>query len=136
MALNSLPTAWFEHFEKIVFNYRFQNHKQIILYFINIRSNKISNLVIYVDGIILIHDDETSLTDLKKIKIYACTFQMKDLGTLKYFLGMKFARLRKDIFNLLIKGSMFLTDLKNQTGCRIAETLLNHLKLKVTKLKK
>ena len=47
----------------------------------------------YVDDIILTGDDEAKLATL--MKKLTNSFQMKDLGTLKYFLGMEFARSRK-----------------------------------------
>lgn len=55
-------------------------------------------LIVYVDDNILILtcDDEVELTTLKK-KL-ASAFQIKDLGTLTYFLGIEFAISRKGIF--------------------------------------
>ena len=67
-------------------------------------------LIDYIDDIILIGNDETSLTFVKK-KL-ADDFHLKDLGTSKYFLVMEFAgpkncivvNQRKYIFDLLKKG--------------------------------
>lgn len=59
-------------------------------------------------------------------------FQIKDLGTLKYFLGMKFARSKSGI---LFKQRKNIIDLLKETGllgCKVAETPIEqNLKLKV-----
>lgn len=96
--------------------------KQIIGYLIkHLKNNKISILIVYVDVIILIGDDEPGLIDLKQ-KV-ACEFQIKDMGTLKYFQGMKFARSNKRI--LLTKENMSLTYSKKQHySCKVVETLI------------
>ncbi|XP_022143670.1 protein GIGANTEA-like isoform X2 [Momordica charantia] len=72
------------------------------------------------DDIILTGDDEAGLTDLKKN--LASEFQIKDLGTLKCFLEMEFARSKKGIF---VNQRKYVLDLLEETGlfgCRIAET--------------
>ena len=65
-------------------------------------------------------------------KKLADDFHIKDLGTLKYFLGMKFARSKSDI---LFKQRKNIIDLLKETGllgCKVAETPIEqNLKLKV-----
>lgn len=51
---------------------------------------KIAILIVYVDDIILTGDDYEELTRLKR-KL-AEEFEIKDLGALKYFFGIEFAR--------------------------------------------
>ena len=53
-------------------------------------------LIVYVDDIILTDDDSLELERLKKA--LTREFVIKDLGPLRYFLGMEFARSTKDIF--------------------------------------
>ena len=53
-------------------------------------------LIVYVDDIILTGDDVVELDRLKKA--LAREFEIKDLGPLKYFLGMEFVRSKKGIF--------------------------------------
>ena len=54
------------------------------------KEGKVAVLIVYVDDIILIGDDCEQLENLKKF-IMAKEFEIKDLGNLKYFLGMEFA---------------------------------------------
>ena len=52
-------------------------------------------LVVYVDDIVIIGNDQDGITDLKQ---HLCKhFQTKDLGILKYFLGIDVAQSRSGI---------------------------------------
>lgn len=52
-------------------------------------------LIIYVDGIILIGDNQREMNRLKDS--LASEFEIKDLGSLKYFLGMEVAQSKEGI---------------------------------------
>ena len=52
-------------------------------------------IVVYVDDIILTGDDVSEMNQLKTSIL--STFEIKDLGTLRYFLGMEVARSKKGI---------------------------------------
>ncbi|KAI3465202.1 hypothetical protein Pfo_021865 [Paulownia fortunei] len=71
------------------------------------------------------------IEELKK-KI-ACEFEIKDLGVLKYFLGIEFSRSKEGIF---INQQKYVLDLLDETGmlgCRIVETPIEpNLKLQST----
>ena len=56
---------------------------------------KITILIVYVDDIILTGNYEEEMCNLKKL--LAKEFEVKDLGSLKYFLGMEVARSKKGI---------------------------------------
>ena len=62
-------------------------------------------------------------------------FKVKDLGTLKYFLGMKFAISRESIF---VNQRKYILDLLEETGllgCKAIETTIEaNLKLNPAKL--
>ena len=67
-----------------------------------------------------IGNDIEELGKLKK-KL-AAMFEIKDLGTLKYFLGMEFARSKEGIF---VNQRKYILDLLGETGllrCKPAET--------------
>lgn len=53
-------------------------------------------LMIYVDDMVITCDDEVEISNLRK-RLQA-EFMIKDLGELKYFLGMEVARSHKGIF--------------------------------------
>ena len=54
------------------------------------KDGKIAILIVYVDDIVLTGSDKEELERLKRR--LAEEFEIKDLGALKYFLGMEFAR--------------------------------------------
>ena len=70
-----------------------------------------SNPNIHVDDIILTGDYEEELVRLKKL--LAKEFEIKDLGYLKYFLGMEVARSRKGIY---VSQRKYVLDLLKETG--------------------
>lgn len=54
-------------------------------------------LIVYVEYIIVIGGDLEETKKNKKLRLLAKEFEIKDLGTLRYFMGMKVARSRQDI---------------------------------------
>jgi len=73
-----------------------------------------------VDDIILIGDDSLEFKGLQE-KL-AKAFEIKELGPLKYFLGIEFARSKESIF---MNQQKYILDLLKETGllgCKAAET--------------
>ena len=56
---------------------------------------KTTVLIVYVDDIILTGDDVVEIKNLKER--IASEFEIKDLGALKYFLGVEVARSKKEL---------------------------------------
>ena len=84
------------------------------------KEGKIAILIVYVDDIILTGDDSAELKKLKER--LADEFEIKDLGELKYFLGMEFAKSKEGIF---VNQRKYVLDLLGETGmlgCKPAET--------------
>ena len=79
-------------------------------------------LIVYVDDIIVTGDDESEIENLKR-KLQA-EFKVKDLGGLKYFLGMEIARRQKGIFISQRKYTLDLLKETGKLGCRPAGTPL------------
>ena len=66
-------------------------HNQIIhCFFKHSLKGKVFILTVYIDDIILTRDDLTKIDKLKKILVEE--FEIKDLGSLKYFVGVEVAR--------------------------------------------
>lgn len=75
------------------------------------REGRVATLIVYVDDIVMTDDDSEELERLKKRLV--ADFEIKDLGTLKYFLGMEFARSKEGIF---VNQCKYVLDLLNETG--------------------
>ncbi len=73
--------------------------------------NKITLLIVYVDDIMVTSDDKEKMALLKER--LAREFEIKDLGRLKYFLGIKVAISDKGIF---ISQTKYILDLLEETG--------------------
>ncbi|KAH9650552.1 protein kinase domain-containing protein [Citrus sinensis] len=132
--LKQSPRAWFERFGKAVISYGFlQSQGDHTIFYKHSKDGKITILIVYVDDIILTGDDETELAALKKR--LAKKFQIKDLGVLKYFLGMEFARSKEGIF---VNQRKYVLDLLGETGllgCKMVETPIDpNLKLQPAKV--
>ena len=83
-------------------------------------NQKIAILIVYVDAIILTGDYIKEIAKLKAF--FAREFEIKDLGNLKYFLGMEVARSRKGIS---VSQCKYVLDLLKETGmlgCRPSDT--------------
>ena len=90
------------------------------MFFKHSQYGKISILIVYVDDIILTGDDVREMNRLKTS--ISSTFEIKDLGPLRYFLGMEVARSKKGI---VVSQRKYVLDLLKETsmsGCRPIDT--------------
>ncbi|RVX21560.1 Retrovirus-related Pol polyprotein from transposon TNT 1-94 [Vitis vinifera] len=119
--LKQSPRAWFERFTKVVKRYEFvQCQSDHTLFVKHFPEGKLAIIIVYVDDIILTSDHEEKIDLLKKL--LTKEFEIKDLGNLKYFLGMEIARSKKGI---AVSQRKYVLDLLNETGmlgCKPAET--------------
>ena len=119
--LKQSPRAWFERFGKVVKRLGYiQSQADHTLFYKHSANNKIAILIVYVDDIILTGDDSLELKNLRE-KL-AKAFEIKELGPLKYFLGIEFARSKEGIF---MNQRKYILDLLEETGllgCKAAET--------------
>jgi hypothetical protein len=82
--------------------------------------NQVTILAVYVDDIIITGDDTLEIAQLKKN--LSKEFEVKDLGQLRYFLGIEIARSPRGI---VLSQRKYVLDLLNETGmlgCRKAST--------------
>ena len=73
-------------------------------------------LVVYVDDIVIIDNDVAKITQLKKH--LSCHFQTKDLGSLKYFLGIGVAQSKEGIVISQRKYALDILEESGMTNCR------------------
>ena len=71
---------------------------------------KITILIVYVDDIILTEDDENEMNRLKTC--LTAEFEIKDLGSLRYFLGIEVAWSKKGI---VVSQRKYILDLLKET---------------------
>ncbi|RVW66530.1 Retrovirus-related Pol polyprotein from transposon RE1 [Vitis vinifera] len=133
--LKRSPRAWFERFGKVIKHYGYtQSQADHTMFYKHSNEGKVAILIVYVDDIVLTGDDCNELEKLKG-KL-AEEFEIKDLGALKYFLGMEFARSKEGIF---VNQGKYVLDLLDETGmlgCKPAETPIeSNVKLWPTKAK-
>ncbi|RVW24406.1 Retrovirus-related Pol polyprotein from transposon RE1 [Vitis vinifera] len=90
-----------------------KNQVRLIILYLSKKSHagKMAILIVYVDDIILSGNDMEELQNLKKY--LSEEFEVKDLGNLKYFLGMEVARSRKGI---IVSQRKYILDLLKETG--------------------
>ncbi|RDX98507.1 hypothetical protein CR513_18547, partial [Mucuna pruriens] len=105
------PKVWFEKFTKFVKSQGFnQGQGDHTMFFKHSQDKKISILIIYVDDIILTRDDVFEINCLKNS--ISTTFEIKDLGTLGYFLAMEVARSKTRI---MVSQRKYILDLLKET---------------------
>ena len=80
------PRAWFGKFSQAVETFGMQKSKSNHSVFYKNSSSGINLLVVYVDDIIITRSDPKGILSLKSF--LHSQFHTKDLGMLKYFLGV------------------------------------------------
>lgn len=119
--LKQSPRVWFEKFTLFVKSQGYtQGQGDLTMFFRHSKDGKIAILIVYVDDIILTGDDVCEMSRLKTS--LSSAFEIKDLGSLRYFLGMEVARSKKGI---VVSQRKYVLDLLKETGmsgCRPADT--------------
>ncbi|XP_063938735.1 uncharacterized mitochondrial protein AtMg00810-like [Daucus carota subsp. sativus] len=85
--LKQAPRAWFEKFSKVVQQLGFSSSPYDHALFIRRSERGIVLLLLYVDDMIITGDDSAGISELKQF--LSQQFEMKDLGSLSYFLGLE-----------------------------------------------
>ena len=125
--LKQSPRAWFDRFARTVTANGYQQCQADHTLFVKHQSGgKMAILIVYVNDIILTGDDSEEILSLKRL--LATEFEIKDLGTLRYFLGMEVARSKEGI---VISQRKYILDLLSETGllgCKPADTPMDPTK--------
>ncbi|XP_057985369.1 uncharacterized mitochondrial protein AtMg00810-like, partial [Hevea brasiliensis] len=109
--LKQSPRAWFGRFSEAVQEFGMQKSKCDHSVFYKQSEAGLILLVVYVDDIIITGSDSAGISSLKTF--LQTQFQTKDLGLLKYFLGIKVMRSKKGIF---LSQRKYVLDLLTETG--------------------
>ncbi|KAM2194152.1 hypothetical protein ACFX1R_028326 [Malus domestica] len=120
--LKQSPRAWFGRFTKSMraFGYIQSNWDHTL--FLKHQNGKVTALIVYVDDMVVTGDDPVEQAALKS---YLSTeFEMKDLGPLKYFLGIEVSRCKFGIFLSQRKYVLDLLEETSMTACKPVSTPL------------
>jgi hypothetical protein len=88
--LKQSPRAWFDRFRQSMLERGYIQSNANHTLFYKHGTCKITILIVYVDGIVITGDDYAEILNLKKY--LALEFEVKDLGQLKYYLGIEISR--------------------------------------------
>ncbi|CAL5415338.1 unnamed protein product [Camellia sinensis] len=118
--LKQSPRAWFGRFSMAMRQCGFKQSNSDHTLFLKHYKGKITALIIYVDDMIITGDDVGGISKLQEY--LATEFEMKNLGGLKYFLGIEVARSKQGIF---LSQRKYVLDLLAETGmldCKAEDT--------------
>ena len=109
--LKQSPCVWFDKFSKAVETFSMQKSKSDHSVFYKNSSSCIILLVVYVDDIVITGSDSKGILSLKSF--LHNQFHTKDLGMLKYFLGVEVMRSKQGILLSLRK---YVLGMLSETG--------------------
>jgi hypothetical protein len=122
--LKQSPRVWFGWFSQAMKKYGFCQSNSDHILFLKHRRGKVTALIVYVDDMIITGDDTEEIAKLQKQ--LATEFEMKNLGGLKYFLGIEVARSEQGIF---LSQQKYILDLLYEVGmldCKPADMSLSY----------
>ena len=110
--LKQSPRAWFDRFTKVIQMNDYTQWQSDHTLFVKFSTRgKVAILIVYVDDKILTRDYDEEKVSLKNL--LAKEFEIKDLGHLKYILGMEVAQSKNWI---CISQRKYILDLLEETG--------------------
>ncbi|GAB2293069.1 Belongs to the helicase [Dionaea muscipula] len=104
--LKQSPRAWFGRFSSVVLEFGLQRLAKDHSVFYDHSDARCLFLVVYVDDIVITGSDDTQITALKAF--LQQQFHTKDIGSLRYFLGIEVARCQREIFLPQLKYALDL----------------------------
>ena len=93
--LKQASWQWFAKLSYAIIGYGFSQSKLDYSLFLKVTNSSFIALLVYVNDIIIATNDLVAANELKTF--LHSQFQIKDLGNLKYFLGLEIARSSKGI---------------------------------------
>uniref|UniRef100_A0A2N9HAK4 Reverse transcriptase Ty1/copia-type domain-containing protein n=1 Tax=Fagus sylvatica TaxID=28930 RepID=A0A2N9HAK4_FAGSY len=118
--LKQAPRAWFERFTSHLLTLGFSASVADASLFVLHHGSTTVYLLLYVDDIIITGNNPTAVSDI--ITQLSAAFELKDLGPLRYFLGLQIEYKKVGLF---VHQHKYLTDLLHKfhmTECKAATT--------------
>jgi hypothetical protein len=114
--LKQAPRAWSNKIGQYFVTSGFQTSNANFSLYVKKINHGIIVIVIYVDDLIIIGNSNVDISDLKKL--LKQEFKMKDLGELRYFLGIEVIQSPKRIWLLQRKYALNKLSEYGMTGCK------------------
>lgn len=118
--LKQSPRAWFSKFTRVLLSYGFRQAHSDHTLFVYVCEKTVVILIVYVDDIILTGNCHLGIEKAKKY--LANEFEVKDLGCLRYFLGMEVGRTKTGMYISQRKYVLDLLQETGMTGCKPVST--------------
>ncbi|CAM8883003.1 unnamed protein product [Rhodiola kirilowii] len=120
--LKQASRQWYAKFSAALADFGFVNSLNDYSLFTLQRDGQFLVLLVYVDDVIITGTSDSLISEVKKFIHQA--FQIKDLGPLKYFLGLEVARSSAGIFLNQRKYAVELLEEHHMTDCKPSQTPL------------
>ncbi|XP_026450884.1 uncharacterized protein LOC113351015 [Papaver somniferum] len=120
--LKQAPRAWFEKFSTAVIRHGYTQSPYDSSLFTKSSDKGMVLLLIYVDDMVITGDDTDGITALKSY-LSSC-FEMKDLGPLRYFLGIEVDKSPAGYFISQVKYASDIISRAGLTDSKIVDTPL------------
>jgi hypothetical protein len=114
--LKLAPRAWLDKIGQYFVTSGFQTSNADFSLYVKKIDHGIVVIVIYVDDLIIIGDSDVDIFDLKKL--LKQKFEMKDLGKLRYFLGIEVIQSPKGIWLLQSQYALNKLSEYGMMGCK------------------
>jgi len=115
--LKQAPRAWFSKFSSTMAQFGFSSSPHDSALFLRKTAQGITLLLLYVDDMIITGDDLTCISELKQF--LSSHFEMKDLGSLSYFLGLEIS---SDSSGYYLTQARYASDLLSRAGLTDSKT--------------
>jgi len=114
--LKQTPKAWSDKISQYLVTSGFQTSNANFSLYVKKTDHGIIVIVIYVDDLVIIGDSDADISDLKKL--LKQKFEMKDLGELRYFLGIEVIQSPKRIWLLQRQYALNKLSEYGMMGCK------------------
>ncbi|XP_075652640.1 uncharacterized protein LOC142623058 [Castanea sativa] len=114
--LKQASRQWYSKFSSTILQYGFKQSKSDYSLFAKKSQNLFLALLVYVDDTLIANNDIKAVEELKVFLDQK--FKLKDLGNLKYFLGLEVARSKKGITLCQRKYALEILKYAGMTACK------------------